>query len=212
MPDDLMVDHDLPAHRPGRTASRRLHPRRLSTHHRASPKALDHDAGLKSGTCRWMPWWYRSEVRRGGPGRADYRWPLIPARACGAGYHDRIPEAGPRSTGVCDNCGSSEFKRRPDDNRADRDARGSRPTVAQTAPILPVLSSDRPAVLRTVDGMADIDGVDRAKSMLFCATRIPMIDLQVLLIPIIRPAPATMPNRRPLLLDLTQSLIVRLYP
>src|SRR3546814_12143692 len=33
---------------------------------------------------------------------------------CGAGYHDRYKQ--PREPGVCDECGSTDFKRRPADH------------------------------------------------------------------------------------------------
>ena len=73
---------------------------------------------------------------------------------CGAGYHDRFKQ--PAVAGVCDVCGSTEFKRRPDDN-----AETVRTRMAEyrgkTAPILPYYE-DRGLVSR-IDGMADIEVV-----------------------------------------------------
>jgi adenylate kinase len=75
---------------------------------------------------------------------------------CGAGYHDRFQK--PKVDGVCDSCGSTEFKRRADDNEETVRAR----LVAyrnQTAPILPYYRGK--GVLSSVDGMAEIDEVTR---------------------------------------------------
>ncbi|MCH2394238.1 adenylate kinase [Oceanibaculum sp.] len=75
---------------------------------------------------------------------------------CGAGYHDRFQK--PKVDGVCDSCGSTEFKRRADDNEETVRAR----LVAyrdQTAPILPYYRGK--GVLKAVDGMAEIDEVTR---------------------------------------------------
>jgi adenylate kinase len=75
---------------------------------------------------------------------------------CGASYHDRFSR--PRVDGICDFCGSTEFVRRPDD-RADAVATRLAAYRNQTAPILPYYR--RRGILRTVDGMADIDDVTR---------------------------------------------------
>jgi adenylate kinase len=75
---------------------------------------------------------------------------------CGASYHDRYAQ--PKVEGECDLCGSTEFSRRADDRS---EALQTRFAVYrdQTAPILPYYR-DR-GILRTVDGMAEIDEVTR---------------------------------------------------
>lgn len=76
---------------------------------------------------------------------------------CGAGYHDRYKL--PKVPGVCDECGSTEFKRRPDDNAETVRTRMAE-YRAKTAPILPIYEAR--GLLRRVDGMADIDHVSAA--------------------------------------------------
>lgn len=73
---------------------------------------------------------------------------------CGSGYHDEFQK--PKQEGVCDNCGGTEFKRRSDDTA---DAVRTRLVSyhGQTAPLLPYYR--QMGVLKTVDGMADIDAV-----------------------------------------------------
>lgn len=73
---------------------------------------------------------------------------------CGAGYHDRFKQ--PVVSGVCDACGSTEFKRRPDDNEATVRTRMVE-YRAKTAPILPLYESR--GIVHRVDGMADMDDV-----------------------------------------------------
>ena len=76
---------------------------------------------------------------------------------CGAGYHDRFKL--PRVAGVCDVCGSTEFKRRPDDTL---ETVATRMEVyrGETAPILPLYQAR--GLVRHVDGMADIAEVTAA--------------------------------------------------
>lgn len=73
---------------------------------------------------------------------------------CGAGYHDTFQQ--PATEGVCDKCGSTEFKRRPDDNEETVRTRMAE-YRAKTAPILPVYESR--GLVRRVDGMAAIEDV-----------------------------------------------------
>ena len=76
---------------------------------------------------------------------------------CGKGYHDRFEQ--PKQPGVCDKCGSSEFKRRPDDNEETVRTRMAE-YRAKTAPILPIY--DARGIVARVDGMAGMDDVTSA--------------------------------------------------
>jgi adenylate kinase len=76
---------------------------------------------------------------------------------CGEGYHDRYKL--PRIEGLCDVCGSDQFKRRPDDNEATVRTRLDE-YRAKTAPILPYYEAR--GLVRRVDGMAPIKDVERA--------------------------------------------------
>lgn len=73
---------------------------------------------------------------------------------CGTGYHDTFKL--PKVDGVCDVCGSTEFKRRPDDNAETVRTRMVE-YRAKTAPILPHYEKD--GLVARVDGMADMDTV-----------------------------------------------------
>jgi len=73
---------------------------------------------------------------------------------CGAPYHDEFKQ--PAVPGVCDVCGSTEFKRRPDDNELTVRTRMAE-YRAKTAPILPYY--EQRGLVRPVDGMATVDAV-----------------------------------------------------
>ncbi|HEX3954118.1 MAG TPA: adenylate kinase [Stellaceae bacterium] len=77
-------------------------------------------------------------------------------RGCGASYHERFNR--PAAEGVCDVCGGTDLVHRADD-RPEAVATRLEAYRNQTAPILPYYR-DR-GVLRTVDGMAEIDDVTR---------------------------------------------------
>jgi len=76
---------------------------------------------------------------------------------CGEGYHDVYKL--PKVEGVCDKCGSTEFKRRPDDNEETVRTRMVE-YRAKTAPILPIY--DARGIVSRVDGMAPIGEVTAA--------------------------------------------------
>lgn len=71
--------------------------------------------------------------------------------ACNQGYHGENLK--PKVDGVCDNCGSTNFKRRVDDNRETVSSR-LEAYHSQTAPLLPYYKEQ--GVLRVVNGMVDI--------------------------------------------------------
>jgi len=73
---------------------------------------------------------------------------------CGTGYHDQFKL--PKTAGICDACGSTEFKRRPDDNEQTVRTRMAE-YRAKTAPILPYY--EERGLVRRVDGMASVDAV-----------------------------------------------------
>lgn len=75
---------------------------------------------------------------------------------CGQGYHDSFQK--PATDGTCDKCGSTEFKRRADDNAETVTSRLAA-YHDQTAPILPYYRDK--GMLKKVDGMAEIDEVTR---------------------------------------------------
>jgi adenylate kinase len=77
--------------------------------------------------------------------------------SCGEGYHDTFKR--PRQEGHCDVCGSTHFKRRPDDN-ADTVRNRLAEYHAKTAPILPYYMAK--GLVRHVDGMAPMDQVTDA--------------------------------------------------
>ena len=73
---------------------------------------------------------------------------------CGAGYHERFKL--PRTEGVCDVCGSTEFRRRKDDNEQTVRTRLAE-YRAKTAPILPYY--EERGLVRRIDGMGSVEAV-----------------------------------------------------
>jgi adenylate kinase len=73
---------------------------------------------------------------------------------CGEGYHDTFKQ--PKTDGVCDACGATEFTRRADDNEETVTAR-LKAYHAQTAPLMPFYKQK--GLLEVVDGDRDMDAV-----------------------------------------------------
>ena len=73
---------------------------------------------------------------------------------CGEGYHDSFKK--PAVAGVCDKCGSTEFKRRADDNAETVGARLAA-YHEQTAPLITYYEGK--GALRRVDAMGEIDRI-----------------------------------------------------
>ena len=76
---------------------------------------------------------------------------------CGAGYHDQFKQ--PVQAGTCDQCGSDQFKRRPDDTEETVRTRMAE-YRAKTAPILPIYETR--GIVTRVNGMLDMDHVTQA--------------------------------------------------
>lgn len=77
--------------------------------------------------------------------------------SCGEGYHDVDKQ--PTTAGVCDKCGSAEFKRRKDDNAETVRARLVE-YHAETAPLISYYAGS--GKIKDIDGMADISAVTAA--------------------------------------------------
>jgi adenylate kinase len=73
---------------------------------------------------------------------------------CGSGYHDSFRPT--KVPGVCNVCGSTEFKRRPDDNEQTVRTRMEE-YRRKTAPILPFY--DARGLVRRVNGMGSVEEV-----------------------------------------------------
>ncbi len=71
---------------------------------------------------------------------------------CGEGYHDKFKQ--PKTPGVCDVCGGTEFSRRSDD-KAETVKTRLAAYHQQTAPLLPFYEAK--GVLKVVDGDRDMD-------------------------------------------------------
>jgi adenylate kinase len=87
-------------------------------------------------------------------------------RNCGASYHERFNR--PAAEGRCDACGSTDLVHRADD-RPEAVATRLAAYRDQTAPLLPYYRAR--GILRTVDGMADIDEVTRQIEQILRETR-----------------------------------------
>lgn len=75
---------------------------------------------------------------------------------CGAGYHDKFKQ--PKTAGICDVCGSTEFVRRADDN-AETVKNRLMAYYKETSPLIGYYFAK--GKLKSVDGMAPIEQVTR---------------------------------------------------
>jgi len=75
---------------------------------------------------------------------------------CGAGYHDKFKQ--PKTPGVCDVCGSTEFVRRADDN-AETVKKRLLAYYKETSPLIGYYFAK--GKLKSIDGMAPIEQVTR---------------------------------------------------
>ena len=75
---------------------------------------------------------------------------------CGKGYHEKFER--PKVDGVCDECGSTEFTRRADDNEETVRQRLAA-YHEQTAPLIAYY--EKAGIVKKVDGMAPIDEVTK---------------------------------------------------
>jgi adenylate kinase len=82
---------------------------------------------------------------------------------CGTGYHDKFKR--PRTAGVCDVCGSTEFSRRADDN-AETVKNRLLAYYKETAPLIGYYFAK--GNLRSIDGMAAIEEVTRQIENVLC--------------------------------------------
>jgi adenylate kinase len=73
---------------------------------------------------------------------------------CGTVYHDSDKK--PKSEGVCNKCGSTHFKRRPDDN-AETMTQRLEVYYKETSPLIGYYHAKQK--LKSVDGMAEMDAV-----------------------------------------------------
>lgn len=76
---------------------------------------------------------------------------------CGEGYHEAFKQ--PKTEGACDQCGSSDFRRRADDN-ADTVRNRLAAYHAETAPLIAFYEGQ--GALRTLNAMGDIDTITDA--------------------------------------------------
>ena len=120
---------------------------------RTVPQAVALDALLKARTLRLDA---VIELRVDDAALVDRVAGRFTCATCGTGYHDTFKT--PKLAGVCDSCGGHDFTRRADDNRETVTARLAA-YHNQTAPLLPHYAAQ--GILRSVDGMAEIDAVTR---------------------------------------------------